>query len=228
MTADDPPSCGGRRRCATCPSVLGSRPLPSHGIRWAGPRPPSARSRRSRAPCWRTTTPTSRCTVTSRPSRATSMDQLTFWSEEPPARTSPSRDFVRELLASEEISRLSSYAWLLEWLPAGLSGRTSLASCRLTEDGHLEPSSEGWRSSGMGSPTGFLTLNISAWPRDGNVCSLSDILETGDVPQRFFLSAKACKGILRRAEKRGKQFPLSLQRALEHAALTTTKPRQDT
>jgi len=37
------------------------------------------------------------------------------------------------------------------------------------------------------------------------VCSLSDILETGDLPQRFFLSAKACAGILRRAEKRGKK-----------------------
>ena len=30
-----------------------------------------------------------------------------------------------------------------------------------TADGILEPSSEGWRNSGMGSPTEFLTLNIS-------------------------------------------------------------------
>jgi hypothetical protein len=49
---------------------------------------------------------------------------------------------------------------------------------------------------------------------------LSDTLETGDVPQRFFLSAKACAGILRRAEKRGKQLPELLQRALESAATT--------
>src|SRR5690348_15901777 len=96
-----------------------------------------------------------------------SMDQLTFLSEEPPAKTSRSRDFAQELLASEAISHLSSYAWLLEWLPAGSSGRTSLASCHRTTDGRLEPSSEGWRSSGIGSPTGFLTLNTSAWPSDG-------------------------------------------------------------
>jgi hypothetical protein len=66
----------------------------------------------------------------------------------------------------------------------------------------------------MGSHTGCLTLNISEWHKDANVCLLSDILETGDLPQRFFLSATACKGILRRAEKRGKQLPKALDQAL--------------
>jgi hypothetical protein len=51
---------------------------------------------------------------------------------------------------------------------------------------------------------------------------LSDILETGDVPQRFFLSATACRGILRRAEKRGKTLPAALATAL-HAALRPGK-----
>jgi hypothetical protein len=50
---------------------------------------------------------------------------------------------------------------------------------------------------------------------------LSDILETGDVPQRYFLSATACKGILRRAAKRGKELPEPLMRALEAATKTT-------
>jgi hypothetical protein len=67
----------------------------------------------------------------------------------------------------------------------------------------------------MGSPTEFLTLNISEWPKDAAVCSLSDTLETGDVPQRHFLSATACAGILRRAEKRGKKLPVMLQSALQ-------------
>jgi hypothetical protein len=53
---------------------------------------------------------------------------------------------------------------------------------------------------------------------DEGVCSLSDILETGDVPQRYFLSAKACMGILRRAEKRGKELPPQLARALQVVA----------
>jgi hypothetical protein len=56
------------------------------------------------------------------------------------------------------------------------------------------------------------------WPKDAAVCSLSDTLETGAVPPRFFLSATACKGILRRAEKRGKELPEQLKKALEQVA----------
>jgi len=95
----------------------------------------------------------------------------------------------------------------------------------LSSNGILEPSSEGWQNSGMGSPTAFLTLNTSEWNHtlapslnDAGVCSLSDILETGDVPQRYFLSAKACSGILRRAAKRRKELPLPLARALKAVA----------
>lgn len=77
----------------------------------------------------------------------------------------------------------------------------------------------------MGSPTAFLTLNTSEWNhtlapslKDEGVCSLSDILETGDVPQQYFLSAKACSGILRRAAKRGKELPPPLHEALKAVA----------
>jgi hypothetical protein len=66
----------------------------------------------------------------------------------------------------------------------------------------------------MGSPTEFLTLSISEFHSAADACSLSDVLETGEVPQRFFLSSTACKGILRRAEKRGKTLPSALQQAL--------------
>jgi hypothetical protein len=55
-------------------------------------------------------------------------------------------------------------------------------------------------------------------PKDGGVCSLSDILETGDVPRRFFLTARACAGILRRAEKRNKELPPALKSALTAVA----------
>lgn len=92
-----------------------------------------------------------------------------------------------------------------------------------TEDGTLVPSSLGWGKSGTGGPTGCLTLNMSEWtatlapsPNDGSVCSLSDTLEdAGSVPQRFFLSRKACTGILRRAANRGKTLPPLLHAALE-------------
>jgi hypothetical protein len=63
-----------------------------------------------------------------------------------------------------------------------------------------------------------LTLNSLEWHSAAAVCSLSDTLEIGELPQRFFLSATACKGILRRAEKRGKQLPPALEQALQSVA----------
>lgn len=78
----------------------------------------------------------------------------------------------------------------------------------------MAPSSGCWQNSGMGSPTEFLTLSSSDWPSDASVCSLSAILETGDHLQRYYLSPKACAGILRRAAKRGKELPAQLMQAL--------------
>jgi hypothetical protein len=73
----------------------------------------------------------------------------------------------------------------------------------------------------MGGPTGSWTLNgaehngIPAPSRSaGDVCSLSDVLETAEVPQKFYLTAKACAGILKRAENREKTLPQSLKQAL--------------
>ena len=77
----------------------------------------------------------------------------------------------------------------------------------------------------MGSPTECLTLSTSEHaasaglsPSDDAVCSLSDILETGAVPQQYYLTPKACAGILRRAEKRGKELPPQLRLALQAVA----------
>jgi hypothetical protein len=72
----------------------------------------------------------------------------------------------------------------------------------------------------MGSHTEFLTLSGLESPSAVAVCSLSHTLETGVVPQRYFLSAKACSGILRRAANRGKKLPAQLQDALTAAAQT--------
>jgi hypothetical protein len=62
------------------------------------------------------------------------------------------------------------------------------------------------------------TPNISEWPNAAAVCSLSQVLEQGSIPQRFFLSSTACAGILRRAEKRGKELPTTLRHALQAVA----------
>lgn len=53
------------------------------------------------------------------------------------------------------------------------------------------------------------------------MATMSDILETGDVPSKYYLSAKACRGILRRAERQGRTLPKHLAAALESAAGAT-------
>lgn len=58
-----------------------------------------------------------------------------------------------------------------------------------------------------------LMLNIGESPREESVSLLSQILE-GNVPQKYFLSARACQGILTRASRRGKKLPDLLQTAL--------------
>jgi len=94
----------------------------------------------------------------------------------------------------------------------------------LTTDGGMRELSQATKAH-TASHGECLTLSLSEWTaldglslRDDGVCSLSDILETGDVPQRYYLSAKACAGILRRAEKRGKTLPPQLARALQAVA----------
>ena len=154
------------------------------------------------------------------------MSQLTFFAEEPPASHSVSQDSEKDWMTRVVTSCLPLVPLLQSIGPSGWFGRTSPACCQATEDGTLVPSSGSWASSGMGSPTAFLTLSTSEWNHtlapslsDAGVCSLSDILEdSGSVPQRYFLSAKACAGILRRAAKRGKVLPEPLARALKAAA----------
>lgn len=60
-------------------------------------------------------------------------------------------------------------------------------------------------------------LNTSESPRDADACFLSQILRA-NVPEKYYLSPKACQGILRRASERGKQLPDILRIALERQA----------
>jgi len=71
--------------------------------------------------------------------------------------------------------------------------------------------------------TEFLTLNSGEFPNEENASTLSQILQVG-VPSTYFLSPKACLGILRRASARGKELPEVLRIALEQqASMATTE-----
>jgi len=145
------------------------------------------------------------------------------------AKHSPSQDSGRDWPTLAVASRWSTSAWLAHLARDGSSGKTSLASCHQDREGILVPSSGRWSRAGMASHGGCWTLNMCEWTdtlvpshSDGSVSSLSDILEeTQLVPQRFFLSPRACEGILRRAERRGKELPPMLEQALRFGMAQT-------
>jgi hypothetical protein len=62
-------------------------------------------------------------------------------------------------------------------------------------------------------PGGSTTLNFGESPNVAKESTLSSILQM-DAPERYCLSRTACQGILRRAEKRGKELPGMLRDAL--------------
>lgn len=142
-----------------------------------------------------------------------------FSSVGPHANRSASPDFEKDLLTHAGAS-LSPTLRLLDAIAHhGWFGKTSPA-CYQIDQALSDPLSVDWQRSGMGGPTEFWTLNISAWHSGASVCSLSQVLEDGPVPQRHFLSARACAGILLRAEKRGKKLPTLLRTALTEVAQT--------
>ena len=58
-----------------------------------------------------------------------------------------------------------------------------------------------------------LTLNIGEFPREESASRLSQIFEV-NAPEKYYLSKRACQGILTRASKRGKKLPDLLETAL--------------
>lgn len=59
-----------------------------------------------------------------------------------------------------------------------------------------------------------LTLNFGEYPNVERESTLSEILED-NVPEKYYLSPKACLGILRRAKAKGRKLPDNLRIALE-------------
>ena len=66
-------------------------------------------------------------------------------------------------------------------------------------------------------PTEHSMLNTGIFPNEERESTLSQILRA-DVPQKYYLSQKACLGILRRASERGKKLPKVLETALKKQA----------
>ena len=75
-----------------------------------------------------------------------------------------------------------------------------------------------WGSSGRWAAGRCETAPWPEAPSDPVPSSLAALLERDAVPPRFFLSPRAASGILRRAERRGRDLPASLRGALDRVA----------
>ena len=76
------------------------------------------------------------------------------------------------------------------------------------------PMPAGWREMGGASAGGHTMLSTGESPNVAVESTLSQILDL-TAPQKYCLSPKACAGILRRADMRGKELPAMLREALE-------------
>lgn len=134
-----------------------------------------------------------------------------------PARISRSPGAVQVSLAFALASSSSSSAWLASYGLAGFCWRTYLDCSAPTAGETSEPSSAHWETQGTAWGGECWTVAGSESPSGAEGCSLSAVLEPR-VPTRFSLSPRACSGILRRAEKRGRALPTALAEALTASA----------
>ena len=89
----------------------------------------------------------------------------------------------------------------------------------LTRDGQSPDASLVWETTVQDFPCAidYTTHSFGEYPNEEKGSRLSQILEAYPLP-KYSLSAKACDGILRRAERRGKELPPELKKALEMQA----------
>lgn len=74
----------------------------------------------------------------------------------------------------------------------------------------------------------YTTRSFGECPSEENVSRLSQILEDC-VPRKYYLSERACQGILNRARRRGKKLPEELEKALvrQSAPDSSIKPERE-
>ena len=156
-------------------------------------------------------------------------DQLMLFAEEHLVSLSPLQDSEEDSATTEAILRSLFAEWLISCAPSTSSGKTLPVVCHPTEDGTLVPSQGRWQNSGIHSDGVCLTHNTSESPRDDVESFLLDVLQDNqNISDKYCLSQRAAEGILRRAKRRGKTLPETLETALRSLIsneLVSTEPR---
>jgi hypothetical protein len=142
-----------------------------------------------------------------------------------PAKTSQSPGSVRDSPGNAPACSTRSSASRRSSVRRGAYSRMFQGSLALTEAGTWPRFSKDFGNAGLWSDTGCWTAVISESPNVAVECSLSAVLQS-KVSARYSLSAKAAAGILRRAEKRGRELPTGLYRALLAVSGGETTPEQ--
>ena len=143
--------------------------------------------------------------------------QTSIWSSEDfPVRTSVWPELARDWMEADldRDSGSSSIELYQNCGPELRSSKMSLVYLAATEDEILPPSFEGFQNSGICRPGECWTLSFSESHSAAGESFLWQVLETAPAP-KYYLSERACAGILRRAEKRGRELPENLKDALE-------------
>ena len=155
--------------------------------------------------------------------------QLMLFAEEHLVSPSPLQDCEKDSATTEAILRSRFAEWLISCAPSTSSGKTLPDVRHPMEDGTLVPSQGRWQNSGIHSDGVCLTHNTSESPKDDVESFLLDVLQDSqNTSDKYCLSQKAAEGILRRAKRRGKTLPETLETALRSlisSELVSTEPR---
>jgi|GEM_PF-6101507 len=122
-------------------------------------------------------------------------------------------------------SFMSLLASLEKDAPELFFSKTFTVSCIRTKDETSKPLFELWPNSGILSDGVCLTAKTSESHNHAKECTLLGVIETGEVPARYFLSPSAATGILRRANQQGRPLFPPLRKSLEILAAKDPKSK---
>jgi len=112
-------------------------------------------------------------------------------------------------------SFMSLLASLERDAPELFFSKTFTVSCIRTEDETSKPLFELWPNSGILLDGVCLTAKTSESPSHAKESTLLGVIETGEVPVKYFLSPSAATGMLRRANQQGRPLFPPLRKSLE-------------
>ena len=120
---------------------------------------------------------------------------------------------------------MSLLALLEKDAPELFSSKTFTVSCIRTKDETSKPLFELWPNSGILSDGVCLTAKTSESPNHDKESTLWDVIETREVPAKYYLIPSVATGMLRRANQQGRPLFPPLRRSLEILAAKDRKSK---